>query len=152
MSGNTSLFTSEEHLILSSWLGVEPAEDTGAEQSVEKALVRLGFSKAGVYGRETAAVAAIVLDRVQERVPHCVTSMMTAGGSWEVVTSQSIRERHPRKLQLFPRLCLLKTPSAVETVAFPTGTGYRPWHARDPLSSPPFSTPRQLPWARSAPA
>jgi hypothetical protein len=42
----------------------------------------------------------------------------------------------------FPSLCLLKTPSAVETVAFRTGTGYRPWHVHDRLSSAPFSTPR----------
>jgi len=50
------------------------------------------------------------------------------------------------------KVCLLKTPSAVETVAFRTGTGYRPRHVRDRLSSPPFSTPRQLPSARGAPA
>jgi hypothetical protein len=45
-------------------------------------------------------------------------------------------------------LCLLKTALAAETLAFRTGTGYRPRHVRDRLSSPPFSTPRQLPWAR----
>ena len=50
------------------------------------------------------------------------------------------------------QLSLLKTSSAAETVAFRTGTGYRPWHVLDRLSSPPFSTPRQLPRARSAPA
>ena len=49
-------------------------------------------------------------------------------------------------------VCLLKIPSAAETMAFRTGTGYRPRHVLDPLSSPPFSTPRQLPSARSAPA
>jgi hypothetical protein len=37
-------------------------------------------------------------------------------------------------------------------LALRTGTGYRPRHVRDRLSSPPFSTPRQLPWARSPPA
>ena len=49
-------------------------------------------------------------------------------------------------------VCLLKIPSVAETVAFRTGTGYRPRHVLDPLSSPPFSTQRQLPSARIAPA
>ena len=49
-------------------------------------------------------------------------------------------------------LCLLKIPSVAETLAFRTGTGYRPRHALDPLSSTPFSTQRQLPSARIAPA
>ncbi len=40
-------------------------------------------------------------------------------------------------------LCLLNTPSALETVAIRTGTGYRPRHVHDHLSPPPFSTPRQ---------
>lgn len=52
----------------------------------------------------------------------------------------------------YAQLCLLKTAFAAETVAFRTGTGYRPWHVRDRLSSPPFSAARQLPWARSPPA
>ncbi len=41
-------------------------------------------------------------------------------------------------------LCLLKTPSTAETLAFRTGTGYRPRHVRDRLSSPPFSCPSYL--------
>ena len=55
--------------------------------------------------------------------------------------------------QLLPEdLCLPKTPLAAETLAFRTGTEYRPRHGCDRFSSPSFSTLRQRPWAGSPPA
>ncbi len=114
----------------------------------EPIMTELRAHKADLLDFLTRPVARVVLLHCPPGVPEewvqgtCDLLAMTCPASCPNARWQTLRED----------VCLLKTPSALETVAFRTGTGYRPRHVRDCLSSPPFSTPRQLPWARNTPA
>ena len=67
------LFTPDEHAILASWFGAKPpafAQDI----VVEEAISRLGFDKEpGLYRRIDAAIAFIVLERAEQRLPQWST-------------------------------------------------------------------------------
>jgi hypothetical protein len=72
MSHQIDLFTPEEHRILSEWLGVDPPP-AAASCSLEEALERLGASDSpgAYYTPASAAVAFIVLESVEDRLPNC---------------------------------------------------------------------------------
>ena len=65
------LFTSDEHAILASWFGAKPfAQDI----VVEEAISRVGVDKKrSLYRRIDAAVAFIVLERAEQRLPQWST-------------------------------------------------------------------------------
>ena len=69
---HTSLFLPEEHKVISTWLDVEPAEELFANLTIEKALSDLNLLVPTVSVRSTVdwAVAAILLERIQDRLPQ----------------------------------------------------------------------------------
>ena len=69
---HTSLFLPEEHKVISEWLDVESAEDLSADLTLEKALYNLDLLVPTVSVRSTVdwAVAAILLERIQDRLPQ----------------------------------------------------------------------------------
>jgi hypothetical protein len=103
------LFTVEEHVVFAAWLKVAPKCDvTGALPDVDTALEQLGFTgKAGGYTESDAAVAAIVLERIQERLPQWASFREIKDGNTvkEVVTlGRNVKERRAkRKIETAPR-------------------------------------------------
>ena len=69
---HTSLFLPEEHKVISTWLNVEPAEELSADLTIEKALFDLDLLVPTVSVRSTVdwAVAAVLLERIQDRLPQ----------------------------------------------------------------------------------
>ena len=69
------LFTNEEHAIISDWLDVDPQTSEDELPGSSDALEALSFiDKASAYSEYDAAVAAIVLERIQGRLPNGVPS------------------------------------------------------------------------------
>jgi hypothetical protein len=68
------LFTPEEHRILSEWLEIEP-QTAPRLPAIDEALERLGFEEetGEVYTNVQAAVAFIVLEAVEKRLPQWVS-------------------------------------------------------------------------------
>ena len=68
---SVSLFTKEEHAIIADWLNVElNCDQTNIPSSLE-ALEALGFEgRASAYSEDDAAVATIVLERIQKTLPQ----------------------------------------------------------------------------------
>jgi hypothetical protein len=70
-SNSVDLFTNEEHAILADWLKVEPRCDAQGLPEPDEALSELGFGgRASGYSEQDAAVASIVLERIQETLPQ----------------------------------------------------------------------------------
>jgi hypothetical protein len=87
------LFTADEHLVLCDWFGVDPR---GSERSVRDILDEWSIPEE-IYGyqRPSAAVAQILLERIQDRLPQWVGPN---GGA------RPLLDRHShRKVVLWPR-------------------------------------------------
>ena len=69
---HTSLFLPEEHKVISEWLDVAPAEDLPAGLTLEKAMSTLDLLVSTLSVRTALdwAVAAILLERIQDRLPQ----------------------------------------------------------------------------------
>ena len=69
---NTSLFLPEEHKVISTWLDAKPAEELSVGLTIEKALSDLNLLVPDVSVRSTVdwAVAAILLERIQDQLPQ----------------------------------------------------------------------------------
>ena len=69
---HTSLFLPEEHRIISEWLDVEPKEKVSTDLSIDDALKNLNLDpeELNIHSTEEYAVAAIMLERVQGRLPQ----------------------------------------------------------------------------------
>ena len=68
---SVDLFTKEEHVIIADWLSVKPKCDLSNLPSAWEALETLGFEgRASDYSESDAAVAAIVLERIQHTLPQ----------------------------------------------------------------------------------
>jgi len=95
------LFTNEEHRVLAHWFEVDPPH-AAAGCSLDEALERLGFAEDPTfYVGEDAAVAFVLLERVEKRLP-----------SWgrydgeQVTVARKYRESHQvpeRRVALAPR-------------------------------------------------
>ena len=98
-----ALFLPEEHRVLSSWLGAEPQSDLPETLTLQDAFNALGFdSEPTVHSKGDAAVASIVLERVQERLPQWASVSEN-----EIVLGRNLRERRAiRTVELTPRRLL----------------------------------------------
>ena len=69
---HTSLFLPEEHRIISDWLNVKPKGEVPRDLTSEDAIEKLGLDAETMYihSIEDYAVAAILLERVQGRLPQ----------------------------------------------------------------------------------
>ena len=64
------LFTPDEHAVLAQWFNTEPP-DIAKDIEPGEAAGRLGFNKyPHFYLLEDAVVASIVLEQVEQRLPH----------------------------------------------------------------------------------
>jgi hypothetical protein len=103
---SVDLFTKEEHAVIADWLGVEPNCNTAVPQTVE-ALETLGFvGDACGYSEEDAAVAAIILERIQCTLPQWASVKLRENENDEVVVTlaREIKERNARRtVELVPQ-------------------------------------------------
>ena len=103
------LFTPEEHAILSGWLDTKPptcVRDT--LPNMYDALETLGFvDRAKWHEEDDAAVAAIVLERVQKRLPQWAGCRIEPDGTRTILRARDYRPRAAeRKVELLPRRLL----------------------------------------------
>jgi hypothetical protein len=65
-------FTNDEHLVLSHWFDVAPDVEASETPELAIALDRMGFSEhvLDLYNRQQAAVASILLERIDRRLPQ----------------------------------------------------------------------------------
>jgi hypothetical protein len=99
------IFNPEEHRVISSWLGAPPAEPIDPDLTLDKALEDLGFSQdPGFYSREAAAVAAIMLTRIQHRLSNWTVARSNAGGELEIEHGRPLRDPPAgRTVELMPQ-------------------------------------------------
>ncbi len=99
------LFTNEEHAIISDWLDVDPQTCDDELPGSSDALEALGFiDKASAYSEYDAAVAAIVLERIQGRLPQWGAVRHEPDGEAVVVLGRDIRDRLiSRTVEMVPR-------------------------------------------------
>ena len=100
-----TLFTQDEYLVLTNWFGTEPKPD---ETDVENALSRLGFDQSPgvVYSLEDAAVAHILLESVEARLPQWALVDCSEENKQPPVFGRQYRDPHGkplRKVSLVPR-------------------------------------------------
>jgi hypothetical protein len=109
-TNSVSLFTKEEHAIIADWLNVEPKCDQLNIPSSFEALEALGFEgKASAYSEDDAAVATIVLERIQETLPQwsCVRLRENENDEAVVTLAREIKERQAiRTVELVPQFLL----------------------------------------------
>jgi hypothetical protein len=94
---SVDVFTADELLVLSEWFGVEhPPSERSIEDILDEWDIPQDISE---YRRLDAAVAQILLERVQDRLPQ-----------WAAVTNDSLRFARPiadrralRKVEMLPR-------------------------------------------------
>jgi hypothetical protein len=98
------LFLPEEHRVLSAWLGVEPLADLPDSLSLDMSFNALGFEQEPtVHTQGDAAVASILLERVQDQLPQW--AFVREGN---VTLSRILHERRAiRAVELTPRRLLL---------------------------------------------
>jgi hypothetical protein len=103
------LFTLEEQPILADWLNIEPPKairDTVPE--VYDALETLGYvDRVRWHNEDDAAVAAIVLERVQRRLPQWAGSRIEPDGTRTTLLARDYRPKSAeRKVELMPQRLL----------------------------------------------
>ena len=111
MTINTvDLFTIDEHAIIADWLGVKPRCEATDLLSAMDALKRLEFEgRASGYGEEDAAVASIVLERIQHTLPQWASVKLRENENEEsvITLAREIKERHARRtVELVPQYLL----------------------------------------------
>ena len=111
MTINTvDLFTIDEHAIIADWLGVKPRCEATDLPSAMDALKRLEFEgRASGYGEEDAAVASIVLERIQHTLPQWASVKLRENENEEsvITLAREIKERHARRtVELVPQYLL----------------------------------------------
>ena len=107
---SVDLFTKEEHVIIADWLGVEPKCEASNLPSAWEALETFGFeSQASGYSEDDAAVAAIVLERIQETLPQWVSVRLRENENEEAVITlaREVKTRQARRtVELIPQYLL----------------------------------------------
>ena len=104
---SVDLFTHEEHAIIADWLNVEPKCDAPNLPTTNDALETLGFKDtASAYGEGDAAVASIVLERIEETLPQWASVMLRENEHEEdvITLARDIKERQARRtVELIPQ-------------------------------------------------
>jgi hypothetical protein len=118
MTKQVDLFTAEEHLVLARWLRQKPLERPDAAVDIDDIVAGWGFDCASdVYASIDAAVASIVLERIQDRLPNYYLRIGENYDDPEIWRGRNIAERKAiRKIEL--------TPQRMFTVNWGGGPGY----------------------------
>ena len=107
---SVDLFTIEEHAILAEWFSTDPKCDADDIPYVWDALETLGFTgKSSQYCEEDAAVAAIVLERIQGTLPQWGSVRLRKSENEETVIflAREIKARQvKRTVELLPKYLL----------------------------------------------
>jgi hypothetical protein len=100
----TPLFLPEEHRIISTYLDVRPVEPIPNSLTLDVALSTLGLNKeVDIHGQEAYATAAILLERVQNRLPQWASVRDD-----QVTLGRNIRDRAAeRTVELTPQFLLM---------------------------------------------
>ena len=107
-TNHVNLFTDEEHAILAEWFHVEPRCDVAALPSVTEALEALGFfGNASGYSEVDAAVASIVLERIQDALPQWASLRQGENEDTVITLGRDIKARQAlRTVELVPQYLL----------------------------------------------
>jgi hypothetical protein len=102
---SVDLFTNQEHAIIADWLGVAPICAPDGLPSAAEALEDLGFDgQAHIRSEIDAALASIVLERVQDALPQWASVRELKTGGTVVTLGREIKERRAlRKIEVVPR-------------------------------------------------
>lgn len=107
---SVDLFTKEEHAILSDWLGVDPKCEPRGLPTNSEALEKLGFSGlASGFTESDAAVASIVLERIQDRLPQWASVRVRESDEEELMVTlgRDVHDRRARRaVELVPQYLL----------------------------------------------
>ena len=103
-NSQTTLFLPEEHRIISTYLDVKPVEPIPNSLTLDVALSTLGLNKeVDIHGQEAYATAAILLERVQNRLPQWASVRDD-----QVTLGRNIRDRAAeRTVELTPQFLLM---------------------------------------------
>ncbi len=106
-TSSVDLFTKEEHAIIADWLHVKPMCDTSDMPCAWDALETLGYDgKASGYGEDDAAVADMVLERINGTLPQWVSVKIRENDDEEaiIIHGREVRARLARrKIELVPK-------------------------------------------------
>jgi hypothetical protein len=102
---SVNLFTPEEDEILAAWFGTEPISELPDDLTSNVALERLGFVGGAMGCREEdAAVASIILERIQDRLPSWLGITTGESGEQNLHIGREIEGRRAeRTVELTPR-------------------------------------------------
>lgn len=104
---SVDLFTKEEHVIIADWLNVKPKCDAQEIPYSWEALEALGYyDKASGYGEGDAAVADMVLERINDTLPQwgCVKQSESEDDEAIITLGREVRARLAlRKIELVPK-------------------------------------------------
>ena len=103
-NSQTTLFVPEEHRIISTYLGVKPVENIPDSLTLDVALDNLDLNKeVDIHSEEAYATAAILLERVQDRLPQWASVRDD-----HVTLGRNIRDRAAeRTVELTPQFLLM---------------------------------------------
>lgn len=103
-------FTVSEHVVIASYLGVEPLCDANRLPEKKVAIKGLGYEawEAGLYEPEAAVVAAIALESIYEHLPDLGEGRRyTPNGECEEITGRPTNDRRAdRPVKLTPQFLL----------------------------------------------
>jgi hypothetical protein len=106
-TNSVDLFTKEEHSIIADWLSVKPKCDATDMPCSWDALETLGYEgKASGYGEDDAAVADMVLERINDTLPQWASVKIRESEDEEAVITlgREVRTRLARrKIELVPK-------------------------------------------------
>jgi hypothetical protein len=106
-TNSVDLFTTEEHAIIADWLHVKPKCDTTDMPCSWDALETLGYDgKASGYGEDDAAVADMVLERINDTLPQWASVKIRENDDEEavIIRGREVRARlAKRKIELVPK-------------------------------------------------
>jgi hypothetical protein len=104
---SVDLFTKEEHVIIADWLGVKPKCDVPDMAHAWAALDELGYhGKASGYGEDDAAVADMLLERINDTLPQWASVKIRENDNEEAVITlgREVRAKlAQRKIELVPK-------------------------------------------------
>ena len=104
---SVDLFTKEEHAVIAGWLNIEPKCDVPDMPHAWDALDELGYrGKASGYGEEDAAVADMVLERINDTLPQWASVKIRENDDEEavIIRGREVRARlAQRKIELVPK-------------------------------------------------
>ena len=107
---SVDLFTKEEHTIIANWFHVGPSCDAAPLPHITEALETLGFvGNASGYSENDAAVAAIVLERIQDTLPQWASVKLRKNENEEtdITLAREVKARKARRtVELVPQYLL----------------------------------------------